>query len=201
VAYLAMILFVIVILLILGVRATRSPIYMKVHPPIPNISNPVLGVLNLIGPSAETDVKADLEQVAQYFSEVRQGYDVPPNCDVILLYCNINSAGVVIGSSQALREIIRDAGAAVAVVATSNDMEDYRAGLARARGGNANLVMTIDRRGPLFASFLAQLFGQMKNGVSMPIAWGNLAPQYPGAEHHDLPETLCALEYGQIAFR
>ena len=62
--------------------------------------------------------------------------------------------------------------------------------------------MTIDRRGPLLASMLAQLFAQMKNGVSMGMAWINLAPQIPGApEHKDLPGTICALEFGQIAFR
>lgn len=52
-AYLAMVLFVIVILFI---TVARSP--LKTRRPIPTISNPVLGVLNLIGSSAETDVKA-----------------------------------------------------------------------------------------------------------------------------------------------
>jgi hypothetical protein len=193
-AYVAMILFVIVILFVAG----RSP--LKRPRPIPTISNPVLGVLNLIGLAAETDVTADLEQLTEYFSEVRQADDVPPRCDVLLLYCNINSAGVVIGSTQRLGEIIRDAGAVVAVVATSNDGADYRA--AGPLPGTANLVMTIDRRGPLLASMLAQLFAQMKNGVSMGMAWVNLAPQYEGApEHKDLPATICAFEYGHIAFR
>jgi hypothetical protein len=193
-AYLAMILFVVVLLIVMG----RNP--LKTRRPIPTISNPVLGVLNLIGPSAETDVKADLEQLTQYFSEVRQAYDVPPCCDVLLLYCNINSAGVVIGSMQRLGEIVRDAGAVVAVVATNNDAEDYQA--AGPLSGTANLVMTIDRRGPLLASMLAQLFAQMKSGVSMGIAWINLGPQVPGAaEHKDLPGAICALGYGQITFR
>ena len=191
-AYLAMILFLVVLLIV----AARSP--LKRRRPIPTISNPVLGVLNLIGPSAETDLKADLEQLTQYFSEVRQAYDVPPSCDVLLLYCNINSAGVVIGSTQRLGEIIRDAGAVVAVVATNNDAEDY---VAAGPLPAANLVMTINRRGPLLASMLAQLFAQMKSGVSMGMAWVNLAPQSPGAEHKDLPGAICALDYGQIAFR
>jgi hypothetical protein len=191
-AYVAMILFVVVLLIVV----LRPP--LRRSRPIPTISNPVLGVLNLIGPSAETDVKADLEQLTQYFSEVRQAHDAPPSCDVLLLYCNINSAGVVIGSSQRLGEIIRDAGAVVAVVATNNDAEGYKA----VGPQSANLVMTFDRRGPLLASFLAQLFAQMKSGVSMGIAWINLAPQYPGAaEHKDLPAVICGFDYGQIAFR
>ena len=68
-AYVAMILFVVVLLILAGwspLRRLRST---------PTISNPVLGVLNVIGPSAETDVKADLEQLSQYFSEVRQAVE------------------------------------------------------------------------------------------------------------------------------
>jgi len=60
--------------------------------------------------------------------------------------------------------------------------------------------MTIDRRGSLFAGSLGKLFALMGRGVSMPIASVNLAPQVPGAEHKELPATICALEYGQIAF-
>ena len=191
-AYVAMILFVVVLFIVVG----WSP--LKRRRPIPTISNPVLGVLNLMGPSAETDVKADLEQLTQYFSEVLQADEAPPACDVLLLYCNLNSDGVVIGSSQRLGEIIRDAGAVVAVVATNNDAEDY--GAAGPLYGTANVVMTIDRRGPLLASMLAQLFAQMKSGISMGIAWVNLAPQCPGPEHKDLPGVVCALQYGQITF-
>ena len=190
-AYVAMILFVVVLFIVVG----WSP--LKRRRPIPTISNPVLGVLNLMGPSAETDVKADLEQLTQYFSEVLQADEVPPSCDVLLLYCNLNSDGVVIGSSQRLGEIIREAGAVVAVVATNNDVEDYKA---VGPSGNSNLIMTIDRRGPLLANMLAQLFAQMKSGVSMGIAWIKLAPQHPGADHSHLPGVLCAFDYGQIAF-
>lgn len=190
-AYVAMILFVVVLLILAGwspLRRLRST---------PTISNPVLGVLNVIGPSAETDVKADLEQLSQYFSEVRQAVESPPSCNVLLLYCNLNSDGGVIGSSQRLGEIIREAGAVVAVVATNNDMEGYKAA---GPFGNCNLIMTIDRRGPLFADMLSQIFAQMKSGVSMGVAWINLAPQDPRADHSHLPGVLCVLDYGQIAF-
>lgn len=194
-AFLALIVFV-VILLIWFSPKSRGRTRVTV------ISNPVLGVLNLTGPSADADIKNDLEPLTQYFSEVRQEDHVAPTCDVLLIYCEIDSSGAINGSTQSLREIIRDAGAAVAAVATNNEAENYTAALARTRTAYraANLVMTIDRQGSLFASFLAQLFAQMERGVSMPIAWNNLAPQYPGADHEDLPATMCALEGGQIAF-
>lgn len=192
-AFLALIVFVVVLLIWFG---------LKTRPRVTIISNPMLGVLNLIGPSADTDIKDDLESLTQYFSGVRQEDGAPPFCDVLLMYCKVDSSGAINGSSQSLREIIRDAGAAVAVVATNNEAENYTAALARARTAyrRANLIMTIERHGSSFASFLAKLFAQMERGVSMPMAWNNLAPQYPGAEHNDLPATLCALEGGQIAF-
>jgi hypothetical protein len=192
-AFLSIFVFVFVIVLLIWLS-------FKNRTPVPIISNPVLGVLNLMGPSAADIIKEDLESLTQYFSEVRQADDGPPVCDVLLLYCEIDSSGIVNGSSQSLREIIGAARAPVAVVATNNEGENYIAALAGTTAGRANLVQTIDRRGPLFASFLAQLFEQMSRGVSMPVAWANLAPQYPGAEHQDLPETICALEAGQIAF-
>ena len=190
-AFLALIVFVVVLLIWFG---------PKTRPRVTIISNPVLGVFNLLGSTAEANVKDDLEEVAQYFNEVRHEDNVPPLCDVLLLYCEINSSGAINGSSQSLREVIRDAGAAVVVVATNNEAKNYQACLERAPFGRANLVMTIDRCESLFAGFLGKLFAQMERGVPMPIAWNNLAPQYPGADHNELPATICALERGQIAF-
>jgi len=40
----------------------------------------------------------------------------------------------------------------------------------------------------------------MKRGVSMPVAWINLAPQGPVKEQENLPSTIFACEAGQIAF-
>jgi hypothetical protein len=189
-AFLALIIFVIVLLIWFAPK-TRTPVTI--------ISNPVVGVLNLIGPSADADVKDDLEQLTEVFSEVRRQDDVSPFCDVLLLYCKIDSSGVIKGSSQSLREIMRDAGAAVVVVATNNESKHYNAGLEKFPVG-VNFIMTIDRREYRFARCLGKLFAQMKRGVSMPIAWVNIAPQVPGPEHDELPAWICALGAGHIAF-
>jgi hypothetical protein len=163
------------------------------------IRDPSLGVLNLAGAS---DIAAsDVQVIAPYFSEVRRSVDAPPRCDVLLLYCELDSAGAVKGSTRSLREIIRDTGAAVAVVATENPAESYIAGTPDTGFGEANLVMTLGRRGPMLAEFLGRLFAQMKQGVAMPVAWNNLAPQIPGVEHKDVPETIFICERGQVAFR
>ena len=170
------------------------------QPRVVPISNPVLGTLNLIGISAEEDLKNDLQQLTQYFGEVRQADDVAPMCDVLLLYCHISDSGAVIGSVKTLGEIIRDAGALVAVVASNNDVESYKACAPTVPIAHANLVMTLERDGSLLASFLAKMFAQMKQGISMPIAWNSLAPQYPTAKHKDVPATLCFLDAGQVVF-
>jgi len=67
--------------------------------------------------------------------------------------------------------------------------------------GDANLVMTISRKGELFGPFSHKLFSAMKQGTSMPIAWVKLAPQVPGKDHPDCPGALFSVEAGQIAFR
>ena len=86
-AYVAMILFVVIILFVAG----RSP--LKRPRPIPTISNPVLGVLNLIGPAAETDVTSDLEQLTQYSakSDKQMMYRLAVTC----CFCTATSTPLV----------------------------------------------------------------------------------------------------------
>lgn len=156
--------------------------------------------MNLKGPSADQTVEKDLQILTPYFSGVQQRNDGPPRCDVLLLYCEIDSSGSLKGSPQRVREIIRDSGATIAIIATNNPPEHYSVAIPKTSFGFANIVFTIDRKGPLFASFFARLFAQMKDGISMPIAWNNLAPQYAHATHEDVPATICALERGQVVF-
>jgi hypothetical protein len=61
-------------------------------------------------------------------------------------------------------------------------------------------VLTLRRKGTSFVSFFQRLFADMAKGVSMPVAWVRLAPQVPGHEHPDCPDTIFACEAGQIAF-
>jgi hypothetical protein len=61
-------------------------------------------------------------------------------------------------------------------------------------------VMTLSRQGAAFPPFFAQLFTDMKRGVSMPVAWVKLAPQGPVKEQDKLPSTIFACEAGQMVF-
>jgi len=180
-ATLALILIAFVVTRIFRARPTHSGIV---------ITNPVLGALNLEGLWVEDTIEEDLELLSPYFSEVRQSNDVPPLCDVLLLYGEINSSGALQNSPKPANEIIRDAGASIVVIALNNPVENYFA-IPEGSFGSVDRMMTIDRRGRRFARFLARLFAQMKeDGISMRLASVNLVPLHPGAVHDDLPAAF-----------
>ena len=182
-AVLALVLIALLVAMIFRTRRTPRGVVIR---------DPVLGALNLQGPSVEDTIKEDLEALTPYFTAVRRSNDVPPPCDVLLLYCEIDTSGELQNSLKPANEIIRDAGASIVIIATNNPAENYSA-IAKGSFGSVNLVMTIDRRGQRFASFLARLFAHMNEGVSMGVAWVKIAPQIPGAGPDDLPAIICVL--------
>ena len=164
------------------------------------IQNPALGILNLAGPSGETLLAQDLALIGPLFGTTRKSEASPPACDVLLVYCEIAPNGVVKGANRSLRELIRDAGASVVVIAMNHSVDAYIAAAPQLPFGRANLVMTLDRKGAGLPTFLARLFERMNAGASMLVAWNELAPQGPGVGHEDAPETVFACERGQLAF-
>jgi hypothetical protein len=164
------------------------------------ITSPRLGVLNLKGAAAKTIAAEDTAALGPLFMSIDHGEAAPPGCDVLLLYCDITSDGRISNSQIGLREIIRDSGARVAIVATENPSESYIAAGKQTGYGRANLVLTLQRNGTSFTSFFRRLFTEMTKGVSMPVAWVKLAPQVPGHERSDRPATIFACEAGQIVF-
>jgi hypothetical protein len=155
------------------------------------IRNPVLGAINLAGLWVEDTVEKDLEILGPYFADVRRSDDVPPLCDVLLLYGEINSSGALQNSPKPPNEIVRDSGASVVIIAINNPVENYSA-MPKDSFGSVTFITTIDRRQWRFTSFLAKIFEQMKNdGVTLPHAWINVAPQHSAAVHEDLPSLFC----------
>lgn len=165
------------------------------------ITQPVLGILDLDSGRFGALASQDRAALGPLFSSVVEGDGAPPRCDVLLVYCGIEAGGKVAGSPLSLRQIIRDAGARVVIVAAENEPDRYMEAAQPAAYGAANLVMTLERKGDAFAAFFGKLFGLMFRGVSMPAAWVQLAPQVPGHPHSDLPETIFACEVGQLAFK
>jgi hypothetical protein len=165
------------------------------------ISSPRFGILNLKGDAAASIIAEDTGALLPVLGQPQQSGSTAPVCDVLFLYCDMERDGRIRNWRGGLREIIRDTGATVVVVASENESDAYIAA-GKDRGyGRANLVMTLQRRGNVFPSFIARLFADMKRGVSMPVAWVKLAPQVPGHEHPNCPGTIFSCEAGQVAFR
>ena len=168
---------------------------------IPTISAPTIGFLDVTEGEASIELAADRAAISPLFGSSEDSSFEPPRCNVLFLYCHIEPDGSIRGYNRSVREVIRDSGAAVVVVATENSAESYIASTKKQRYGHANLVMVLDRRGDVFPRFFQRLFTEMKRGVSMPVAWVKLAPQIPGADHADCPDTIFSCEAGQLAFK
>ena len=164
------------------------------------IKQPKLGILDLSNGEYSSFIGADKTVLQQVFHTLSESFDAPPACDVLMIYGHVELGGGIRNSNIGLREIIRDSKASVVVFATDNPGNNYLQAGKRKPYGRANLVLTLDRKGDVFAQFFQRLFTTMKQGTPMPVAWGKLAPQIPNRVHKDCPDTIFACELGQIAF-
>jgi len=158
------------------------------------IESPRIAFLNLIGPTAEALMKHDKDALGSFFASAAEsaGGDTPL-CDVLMIYCDLQNSGAIVGCSNGLRDIIDASTAAIVIVASENNADGYITAGKRTGHAKANLVMTLNRKGPAFTAFFAGLFGKMFAGKSMPLAWVELAPQITGATHDNCPETISLL--------
>ena len=164
------------------------------------IEDPTIGFLNLLGEKGAELLAADKEKLAPLFPRLEVSTRAIPECQVLFLYGALQVTGQVAGSIF-LRDLIREAGAYVAVIASENPPDAYIKGVGRPDGRwRANIVMCVDRRGDKFAQFFYDLFTLMFGGTPMPGAWVTLAPQIPGDEHPNTPESIMSAEAGQVVF-
>jgi hypothetical protein len=96
-----------------------------------------------------------------------------------------------------IRDFIKASGALVAVVVSENGVT-HKDALRPDNGWSANIVIILDRRGPVFVSFFQKLFQAMKDGTSMLMAWVQLAPQMPGHDHPECPVSYVHIGAGHV---
>lgn len=168
------------------------------HPLV--LPRPALGFLNLKGADGERMMEADARMLAPLFSRVEKGTQSAPRCEVLFIYCDLDAAGKVTGSAQGIRDLIKSAGAYVAVVASENPPESYIQGTKVRNDWGANIAMVLDRKSDKLALFFRRLFEAMFGGKSMLLAWVALAPQASGHEDPDAPGMIMAAEAGHIVF-
>ncbi len=161
---------------------------------------PRFGILNLKGAEGEALAQTDALALQPVLGVPEKSTSIPPNCDVLFLYGDLQADGRIASTKMWLGEVVRASGASILVVAMENPGAAYNA--SKGPGyGRVNLVMTLDRRGDLFARFFVGLFGDMMRGTPMPLAWVKLAPQLPGRAHNELPGTIFGCMAGPVAFR
>ena len=165
------------------------------------INSPRLGVLNLLGSSAQTILEEDKASFASLFARSEESHSDAPICDVLMIYARVEKDGSIAGSRESLRGLIRKSCAPIVIVAAENPGQNYIAAGKRSADGKANLVMTLKRKGPVFGQFFGELFRRMFEGQTMPLAWVELAPQNPNAKHDNCPESIFAAEVSHIIFR
>jgi hypothetical protein len=163
------------------------------------IANPAIGFLNHAGAAGALLSQADQRVLVPLFKELRTSEDLPPRCDVLFLYRNINPEGST--STPAVRELIKSAGARVAVIASENSADAYIKSVGRRTDWFANIVMVVNRKDDKFGLFFQRLFAEMFKGRSMLMVWAELAPQIPGRTHADVPDSIMAAEAGHITFQ
>jgi hypothetical protein len=164
-------------------------------------NSPRIGFLNLIGSPAQAILEEDKAAHSPLFASAQQSEDAPPICDVLMIYCDLQSDGHITNHSGGLRDIIRDSQAPIVIVASENDAKSYTAAAKSTGYGQANPVMTLERKEAAFANFFIALFSKMFKGRSMMRAWVELAPQNPGARHEGCPGAIFAAEVSHIIFK
>jgi hypothetical protein len=142
------------------------------------IADPVIGFLNHAGPAGALLSQADQRVLSPLFTVLEASEDLPPRCDVLFLYRNINPEGLP--SAPAIRELIKSAGAYVAVIASENSADAYIKSVGRRTDWSANIAMIVNRKDDKCALFFHRLFAEMFKGRSMLMVWAELAPQIPG---------------------
>jgi hypothetical protein len=163
------------------------------------IANPAIGFLNHAGVGGGLLSQADQRVLSPLFKVVKTSDDLTPRCDVLFLYCTINVEGPI--PTPAIRELIKSAGAYVAVIASENSADAYIKSVGRRTDWSANIAMIVNRKDDKFALFFYRLFAEMFKGRSMLMVWAELAPQIPGSAHSDVPDSIMAAEAGHVTFQ
>ena len=164
------------------------------------IRAPKLGILNLLATAGTAWAAEDAGALVPFFDGVRESDATTPRCDVLMLYCDVAHDGTIVHDRRRLREIVRESKAQIVIVASPNVAADYMEAMRETGFGTANVVLTLDRKGPAFARFFVRLFERMRAATPMPVAWVELQPQDAGAVRPEHPDLVCLMERGHVAF-
>lgn len=162
------------------------------------LESPVAGFLNLLGEQGAALADGDSRALSHFFNNCRSSVADVPQCAVLFVYCRLDPSGQVEGTRASLRELVKRAGARIAIVAAENEPSACIAAAKVRNDWPVNLVFVLNRKGPKFAEFFRRLFELMSAGTSMPLAWVKLAPQVPDHDDPNVPSAIFAAEAGHL---
>jgi hypothetical protein len=142
-----------------------------------------------------------LRSLRDLLAAIDKGYDI------VHLFSFVSPAGMITDDTGnaidgvSLIQRCYNSGVKLLWIASDNKADTYIKHF-KAPGIPINLVMTIDRRGSRFTSFLQALLFRLSQGEAMSGAWVALSPQSPrDPKHQDLPVTVLAVSQGALRFR
>ncbi len=148
-----------------------------------------------------TPTEAVFESSQKLFGSIAKGYDI------VHLFCAVSPEGSIIDGhgnvtpGATLIQRCCDSDVKLLWLAAENRPESYIKGF-KAAGNRLNLVLTIDRKGPHFSSFLANLLRKMSAGETMPAAWVSLSPQNSNdPRNQEAPACIFAAGRGGVRLR
>jgi hypothetical protein len=143
---------------------------------------------------------------AKVFTSIRELLEAIRGHDIVHLFVDVSPTGFMTdgrGNELIGTELIErcsDSDVKLLWVASDNKPDGYIKGFKVAKP--LNLVMTINRNGPNFTTFLSQLLSRMSGGETMPTAWAALSPQSPrDPRHAHLPATIFSAGRGGVKLR
>jgi hypothetical protein len=145
---------------------------------------------------------------ATHFAGIKELLDaIAGGYDIVHLFADLSPIGVLtdVGGNElmgtALIQKCCDSAVKLLWLASDNTPDAYIKGF-KAAGKPLNLVMTINRNGLRFCTFLGQLLSRMSGGETMPNAWVSISPQTPhDPRHSDLPVTIFSAGRGTVKLR
>jgi len=160
-----------------------------------------VGFANLSSADLAPFLSDDHAVVSELFerTNIAAGRQIPAT-RILFLYARFAASGALEGSPTiGVRQIAEGSGCRILVVASPIPQDTIQNVMSFSGPKTANLVFTLDRKGPAFARFFRALFERMRDGENMLQAWVELAPQGP-VQPNDNPELVLLPEGGGIAF-
>jgi len=103
-----------------------------------------------------------------------------PAAQILFLYTRFAANGALEGTpAVGVRQIAQELRSRTLVVASPVPGDTIENAMGFPGPKTANLVFTLDRKGPAFAGFFCALFERMRDGENLLEAWVELAPQGP----------------------